>query len=270
MDEDLYGDGDTATATTSTTTSSPAPAEQAQEDLVDDIPPLVSRDEEPKETINFTLNFNKKNYPIDFGVDDSVANLRSHIASLTGVPANLQKLMFKGLVKEDSKSLRQLGVVAGSKLMLVGSTTTQVQTMAAPPEQVFKEEEPKTELLCEMKKHKKILDKGLPESAVRGVIGRNEALPSTPLSGVLNNIGTPVRLTFKVYSQELWVSSKSDTKTIPFGSIRAVVTEPIKGQEAYHIMSLQLGTSENTRLFLYFVPAQYTKAIKTAIMGYTG
>lgn len=45
-----------------------------------------------------------------------------------------------------------------------------------------------------------------------------------------------VRLTFKSFTQELWISSVSNTQKIPYASIRKVTSEPIKGQEEYHIM----------------------------------
>jgi len=80
-----------------------------------------------------------------------------------------------------------------------------------------------------------------------------------------------VRLTFKLWSQELWIQSATSTQKLPFGTIRAVTSDPIKGQEEYHIMSLQLGSSERNKYYLYFVPAQYTRAIKSAILAdYTG
>jgi hypothetical protein len=65
---------------------------------------------------------------------------------------------------------------------------------------------------------------------------KKEALPQTPIGGVLNNLGTKVRLTFKVWSQELWIQSATSTQKIPFQTIRTVQSEPIKGHEDYHIV----------------------------------
>jgi hypothetical protein len=40
----------------------------------------------------------------------------------------------------------------------------------------------------------------------------------------------------QVWTQELWISSKTSTQQIPFPQIRDVTSEPIKGHEDYHIV----------------------------------
>jgi len=261
VDAELYGNP-TETTTTATTTETETTSMEGGEKTQAVV-------EERRETVSFTLNFNKKAYAIEWPVDDTIQSLKNEIFKLTGVQAALQKLMFKGLIKENTKTLREIGIGNGAKLMLIGSTMTQVMEVNVTPQTTIKEDEaPKQEPLCEQKKHKKILDKGLPDNAYPGLTGRHEALPSTPLVGIYNNTGTPVRLTFKVYSQELWISSSTSTQQLPFGSIKSVSSEPIKGKEEYHIMTLQLGSSDTAKYFLYYVPAQFTRAIKNAIMNY--
>jgi hypothetical protein len=39
-----------------------------------------------------------------------------------------------------------------------------------------------------------------------------------------------------MFTQELWISSATSTQKVPFTSIRAVTSEPIKGNEDYHIV----------------------------------
>jgi hypothetical protein len=51
---------------------------------------------EPREMVNFTLNFKKEKYDISWPWDDKIGKLRAHITQLTGVPIPLQKLMVKG------------------------------------------------------------------------------------------------------------------------------------------------------------------------------
>jgi hypothetical protein len=229
----------------------------------------------PSETkgpvIKITINFKKQNYLFEFGSEETLGNFRKHISNATGITPELQKLMYKGLVKDDSKTLKELNIVDGSKLMLIGSTMQEVmetaQTIGSTTQSEKQVQQQNTTPLSEQLPHKKIIDKGVPEDAMPGIKGRNDPLPSTPLVGVLNNTGMKVRLTFKTFAQELWISSSSNTQKISFGSIRKVTSEPIKGKEEYHIMTLQLGQSENTKYMLYFVPAQYTKAIKDAIMS---
>ena len=50
-------------------------------------------------------------------------------------------------------------------------------------------------------------------------------------------------------------------------SIKNVVSEPIAGHEEYHILALQLGPTEASRYWIYWVPAQYVDAIKDSILG---
>ena len=66
---------------------------------------------------------------------------------------------------------------------------------------------------------------------------------------------------------QLWLGTKERTEKLPMNSIKAVVSEPIKGQEEYHILAIQLGPTEASRYWVYWVPAQYVDAIKEAILG---
>ena len=118
------------------------------------------------------------------------------------------------------------------------------------------------EAWSEQKVHKKVLDRGKPEDAMAGLKNTKETLPTVPLSGMLNKSGgkvvyfahfkylfakTKVRLTFKMELDQLWLGTKERTEKLPMNSIKAVVSEPIKGQEEYHIMALQLGPTEASR-----------------------
>ena len=51
------------------------------------------------------------------------------------------------------------------------------------------------------------------------------------------------------------------------GSIKAVVSEAIVGSEEYHMMGIQLGPTEASRYWVYWVPAQYVDSIKDAVLG---
>jgi len=227
------------------------------------------------ETVKFTITFKKQSFPIERPLDEKLGDFRQIVAKETGVAAGLQKLMYKGMMKDDSKTLREIGFKDGVKIMLVGSSIEEVMNVSvAPPPTVLKEdkmEEVTNEPLSEQLPHKRIIEKGVPEDAEPGKKGKNEQLPSTPLHSIYNNTGIKVRLTFKMFTQELWISSSSSTQKIPFSSIRSVSSEPIKGREEYHIMSLQLGSSQTSKYYLYFVPCQYVKAIKSSIMSdFTG
>jgi len=222
------------------------------------------------EKVSFTIAFKKQTFPVEFGLDQTIGELRQEIARLTEVPAGLQKIMLKGLLKNDAESLRATGFKNGVKVMVIGSTIQDVLTTVtaekASTEASSSSSTAEKEALSEKLPHKKVIDKGKPDDVMPGLRHGHEPLPDLPLYGILNNRGDKVRITFKLATQELWLASKSSTQKLPFQTIRSVESEPIKGSEEYHIMSLQIGSGEGSKLFLYWVPAQYTRAIRTIIM----
>jgi len=113
----------------------------------------------PTDRVKFTLNFKKQNHDVEFGFNQTLSELRQHIALVTGVAPGLQKLMFKGMLKEDEKSLKELNFKNGCKLMLIGSTINDVMATAAPPveKKEKEEEEAQKESLSEKMPHKKLL-----------------------------------------------------------------------------------------------------------------
>ena len=84
------------------------------------------------EKVDFKVVYNKKKYDIVFGLDDTVGALKVHLANIIDVPSTMQKIMIKGLAK-DEMTLRKLGVVKGSKVMVVGSTLNDVLEVAKKP-----------------------------------------------------------------------------------------------------------------------------------------
>ena len=84
------------------------------------------------EKVDFKVVYNKKKYDITFGLDDTVGALKVHLANIIDVPSTMQKIMIKGLAK-DEMTLRKLGVVKGSKVMVVGSTLNDVLEVAKKP-----------------------------------------------------------------------------------------------------------------------------------------
>lgn len=90
-------------------------------------------------------------------------------------------------------------------------------------------------------------------------------LPPEPLYGMLNKGGGKVRLTFKLEADQVWIGTKERTEKVGMQSIRKVISEPIVGHEEYHIMGIQLGPTEASRYWVYWVPAQYIDAIKSTI-----
>jgi len=220
--------------------------------------------------LTFKIIFNKTKHDITWDSQKSVASLKEHVESLTDVPAEMQKLMYKGILK-DSQSLSEANISNGSKVMLIGAKKKDVASVneKVKPEEAKKgsSSSTKKEPLCEQKIHKKVIDQGVPDDAMPAYRNGHEPLPSVPLFGMQNKAGHKVRLTFKLESDEVWISTKERTEKVQMSSIRSVVHEPVKGKEEYHLMGFGLGTTENSRYWIYWVPAQYVKAIKNTIMG---
>lgn len=225
-----------------------------------------------KETVDFKIIYNKNKYDVTFPLDDTFANLKPQIEKLTGVPAVMQKVVFKGRSKDEA-TLREFKVTKGSKIMVIGSTVNDVMSVSAPDPKVLKEEEKAAaaankEPLSTLKPHKTILEKhGKPDDAIPGIKNKKERLPPAPLAGMYNKSGGKVRLTFKLEQDQVWIGTKERTEKIPMNSIKAVVSEAMDGNEGYHMLGIQLGPTEASRYWVYWVPAQYVDAIKDAILG---
>lgn len=222
-----------------------------------------------RELVDLKIVWNKTKHDLKFPLDSTGSELKQKIHSITGLPPAMQKVMYKGLVPED-KTLREMKVTSGAKIMVVGSTINDVLAVNTPKDaaqQDAKAEESKKEPLCRQKQHRKVLDKGKPEDVMPSVKGAQERLPTVPLSGMYNKSGGKVRLTFKLEQDQLWIGTKERTEKLPMGSIKNVVSEPIEGHEDYHMMAFQLGPTEASYYWVYWVPTQYVDAIKDTVLG---
>ncbi|XP_039308932.1 ubiquitin domain-containing protein UBFD1 isoform X1 [Solenopsis invicta] len=229
----------------------------------------ILQKEPSTENIDFTVIYNKQKISVNFALDGTVAELKTHLQKIISVPQAMQKVMFKGLAKDD-QTLRNLGVTKGAKVMIVGSKLDDVLAVSIPTKQDLIDEAVSSvskEPLSQQKVHRKVLDKGIPEDVMPGILDSKEPLPEFPLAGMLNKSGGKVRLTFKLEQDQLWIGTKERTDKIPMNSIKGVHSEPIHDHPEYHIMAIQLGTTEASRYWIYWVPAQYISAIKDAILG---
>jgi len=222
------------------------------------------------EEICVSLIFGKDKHSIKVFLDEDVSDFKQKVEELTGVPPSMQKLMCKGML-QDGQTLRNCKLLNGCKIMLVGSKPNDIFAVNVQPKpQDLKQEETqatKKEPLCTQKQHLKILEKGIPDDAIPGIKNAKDALPDFPISGMLNKLGGKVRLTFKLEVDQVWIGTKERTEKVPMSQIKSVINEPIEGHEEYHILALQLGPTEQSRYYFYWVPAQYVDAIKEAIMG---
>lgn len=221
---------------------------------------------EPRELVDFTVVYNKTKHDITFPLDSSISDLKAHLEKQCGAAMSTQKIIIKGLTR-DNMTLRSSGIVKGTKVMLIGSKMDDVLAVKVVPKEEETTSQASKEPLCMQKIHKKVLDKGIPPDVMPGIKGVKEPLPPVPLSGMLNKHGGKVRLTFKPEQDQLWLGTKERTEKLAMTTIKGVTSEPIKDHEEYHIMSLQLGPTEASRYWVYWVPAQYIEAIKDAVLG---
>nr|CAB3267464.1 ubiquitin domain-containing protein UBFD1-like [Phallusia mammillata] len=261
---------ETSTTTTEETTLAENNVEATKGDAAEANNAKQIKETPVADNISFLVVFNKQKLKISWSASDTIANLKAHLHDTTGVPPALQKLMFKGLVKDEQK-LSEAGIVNGSKMMLVGSKLTDVilaTTKASDkPSSSAEEEKPKKEPLSKQKPHAKIVDGGIPDDAMPAYKNGHENLPEVPLCGMVNKYGHKVRLTFKLESDQVWIGTKERTDKVNMTSIKQVVSEPIHGHEEYHMLALQRGPTEQSRYWIYWVPAQYVKGIKDLILG---
>lgn len=169
--------------------------------------------DDEREKVDLKIIWNKNKYDLKIPIDNTGAQLKEKIHSLTGLPPAMQKVMYKGLLPED-KTLREIKVTNGAKIMVVGSTMNDVLAVNTPKEviqQEVKAEEEKKEPLCRQKQHRKVLDKGKPEDIMPSIKGTKERLPTVPLAGMYNKSGGKVRLTFKLEQDQLWIGTKGES-----------------------------------------------------------
>lgn len=219
--------------------------------------------------VNFKLIYNKSTFDINIGLNKSVFQLKEYIQTITSVAPSMQKLCFRGILN-DSKTLCESGIKDGVKVMLIGSTITDVIAVNLTTKEDIKEEKAQSstkEPLCKLKQHKKIIDKGLPTDAMPAWKNGSAPLPPEPLHGMVNKYGNKVRLTFKLEQDQLWVGTRERTEKLSMMSVRTIISEPIEGHPEYHIMGIQTGPTEASRIWIYWVPAQFIEAIKDTILG---
>lgn len=246
-----------------------ASVQQQQQEHTEDAAAATTSQNISEEKIDFKVIYNKQKINVNFALDGTVAELKTHLQNIISVPHVMQKVMFKGLAK-DEQTLRNLGVTKGAKVMIVGSKLDDILAVSIPSKQDLADEASSAaskEPLSQQKVHRKVLDKGMPDDVMPGILDSKEPLPEFPISGMLNKSGGKVRLTFKLEQDQLWIGTKERTDKLPMNSIKGVISEPITDHPEYHIMGIQLGTTEASRYWIYWVPAQYISAIKDAILG---
>jgi len=227
------------------------------------------KEEDFGEPVELKVIFNKNPLSIKMPLKKTVGDLKVLIEKETNVAKEMQKVCIKGIAKDEA-TLESLGVTSSTKILVIGTSIRDLMEVTKRPDKstLAAEDLSRNEAQnnwCSLPQHKRIVDKGVPDDAMPGILNEPELLPDIPLFGMVNSKGKKVRLTFKLELDELWIGTKERTDKIPIGTIQHVDTQVITGYEHYHIIAIQLGPTEASRYFIYWVPAQYTQAIKDAL-----
>eukprot|EP00879_Flechtneria_rotunda_P006871 GHRR01007216.1.p1 GENE.GHRR01007216.1~~GHRR01007216.1.p1 ORF type:complete len:295 (+),score=86.84 GHRR01007216.1:1136-2020(+) len=226
--------------------------------------------------ITFKVQYGKNSADLKRPASSTVGDLKAEVEKTLSIPPSMQKLMYKGLLKNDTDTLEKVGIRNGAKVLLIGSS--QADIAAAKPEAAtagadgskLNWDAPKQdEDICKQTQHAKVIAKGPPEDALPGIKDKQVPLPDSlnNFNGLYNSTGTKVRLTFKPESQQLWIASATNTQRIPYGSISKIESWLIQGHEGYSILALHLGSGGSSKYWLYFFPSQYVSGIKIRLIG---
>ncbi|XP_050547939.1 ubiquitin domain-containing protein UBFD1-like [Daktulosphaira vitifoliae] len=194
--------------------------------------------DETAATVELTIIHNKDKYLVTMPFSATIGQLKNKLVDIIGVPSKMQKIMIKGLAKDD-QTLESLNVNTATKIMVVGAKLQDIVAVSVVSPEESSSDSASTstkEPLCKKKLHYKILERGIPEDVMVGILNVKDPLPPHPLSGMLNKHGGKVRLTFKLELDQLWIGTKERTQKIAMNTIKHVVNEPIDGHEEYHIV----------------------------------
>lgn len=224
--------------------------------------------------IEFRIQYGKNSADLKRPASSTVAELKAEIEKTLNIPPNMQKLMYKGLLKNDTDTLEKVGIKNGAKVMLIGSSQADIavakpQSAAVGGSSLVWDAPKQEENICKQPQHEKVLSKGVPEDAMPGIKDKQVPLPDTlnNFNGLYNSQGSKVRLTFKPELQQLWVASTTSTQKIPYSSISKIESWPVEGKEEYSIIALGLGAGTTSKYWLYYFPSQYVSGIKIRLIG---
>ena len=214
------------------------------------------------DSIKFKVTHGKIQLAVEMSSESTLHDLKAYLEQQTGVPSMLQKLFLKGLLKHDEAPLSSLNLRETSKILLVGSTASEISQTSNIRCAV--EEEKKFEIPQDSlgQDQQRIINKGPPADSVPADVFGSAVVPDT-VPGLYNHAGVNVRLTVKKDIDEIWVVNNTNTKKIPFAAIGDITFIPIIKYPGYCILTLHLGT--NNKYNIYFFPQQYSRSLKTII-----
>ena len=162
------------------------------------------------DTIQIKVTHGKNMINLSIEPNTTVQDLKTRLESLTGVPMMLQKLFFKGPLKDDNALITSLNLRESSKIMLVGSTANEISQTSNIRASFEEEKKLNVPLEAFTPDQQKIIDKGpLPDSVIPDLLN-NSILPDS-IPGLYNHIGVNIRMTIKKDIDEVWIVTNANT-----------------------------------------------------------
>ncbi|KAI9335628.1 hypothetical protein DFJ73DRAFT_663279 [Zopfochytrium polystomum] len=211
--------------------------------------------------VKFKVAFKSTVYEMDLPATAPVAILKQELEKKTGIDSNLQKLLFKGVLKDD-QSLSDAKVTEGCKIILMASAAKDIINIVATPTNSTSSTASSPSAasaapayILDAPEHKRIIERGPPESVEKGLVGVKSAIPALGIPNLVNVRRIKTRLSF-LATDELQIATGELTQKIPYSSISKVISEPIKGHDGYHAVGIQIGPTEKSLAWFYWVPSQ--------------
>eukprot|EP01120_Amphizonella_sp_Union-15-10_P002980 TRINITY_DN1327_c0_g2_i1.p1 TRINITY_DN1327_c0_g2~~TRINITY_DN1327_c0_g2_i1.p1 ORF type:complete len:146 (+),score=19.83 TRINITY_DN1327_c0_g2_i1:86-523(+) len=125
--------------------------------------------------IELIFKYSHKTFTIETTQEATLGELRQLLHKQTEVAPALQKIMFKGkALSNDSTKLTEFKLRNKEKLLLVGSSIQEVLKVAEQSEQTTETSKDDEKVyLSDLPQHKKIIEKGVPEEAIKGFRNRH-------------------------------------------------------------------------------------------------
>ncbi|KAL3316410.1 Ubiquitin domain-containing protein ubfd1 [Cichlidogyrus casuarinus] len=239
-----------------------------------------------QEEISFTLVHRKDKISFTLPKCTTIASFKDMVFEKTNIPAKYQKLICgTSSLDNDSLTFSEIKLQnTNGKIMLLGSIPEDIQKVQESQKINSRSDEKKVNIQTNSSKkwfeedmHKKVIENNqIPEESASLAIdpysqdSSTEALMlslvDSPISGLLDKKGDKLRLTVKTDLGQLWLSTYERTNKVSLSTIKAVESQPIEKNKEFSLMYIQLGTTEKSRFFIYYVPTKICQPLKELLL----
>lgn len=202
--------------------------------------------------------YDKVNHPIDLATDALVSDLQNEIVKLLNIPAERQKLIFKGKqLSGGSNTLSSFNVKNKARLLLLADKSESPIKAISPSQPQGSSLFPGFSFnrgptyLSEIKLDETIVAKKAPKGAIKGYNSQTEVLPTDPFE-VYNENGEITYVSIETDAIFIRVGDTGDR--IFLSEITAFGSQQIPDQQ-YFAMVIEV---KGKRRWLYYLPYQYT------------